>query len=342
MTIRVGSHALSCLRKYWKRETKAWGWSLDLVLFPVEVLYRTCVRLRLFFYKVKILKSHELLVPVISVGNIAIGGTGKTPFSRWLFETMREMGFTPGLISGKVGRDEHMLHKVWNPDGLFIIGRSKVTEAKLAAVRGANVVILDDGFQHLGLARNIDVVLVSAEHEGLTKCFPRGLFREPLSSISRADMVIVSRKTASRSRAQKVVQKIAEFVPEERIGQINLGFSCWKNIGGDKIEEPNGRKLVVTSIAEPECLMELVSANTGETPEMEIYRDHHEFTRSELESLSLRAKGYKVVTTEKDAVKLKEFPGILDNVYVLCLELKWEVGEHQMIDILRNLKERSQ
>tara|TARA_B110001454_G_C12656991_1_gene407911 strand:- start:715 stop:1182 length:468 start_codon:yes stop_codon:yes gene_type:complete len=155
-------------------------------------------------------------------------------------------------------------------------------------------------------------------------------------------MVIVSRKTASRSRAQKVVQKIAEFVPEERIGQINLGFSCWKNIGGDKIEEPNGRKLVVTSIAEPECLMELVSANTGETPEMEIYRDHHEFTRSELESLSLRAKGYKVVTTEKDAVKLKEFPGILDNVYVLCLELKWEVGEHQMIDILRNLKERSQ
>jgi tetraacyldisaccharide 4'-kinase len=342
MTIRVGPHALTRLRKYWKREAKAWGWSLDLVLFPAEVLYRTCVWLRLFLYKVKALKEYELSVPVISVGNIAIGGTGKTPFARWVFEIMREMGCTPGLISGKVGRDEHMLHKVWNPDGLFIIERSKTTGAKSAAVQGANVVILDDGFQHLGLARNIDVVMISAEHEGLKRCFPRGLFREPLSSVSRADMVIVSRKTASQSRAQKVAQKVAKFIPEERIGQINLGFSCWKNLGGDKIEGPIGQTLVVTSIAEPEIFVEIVAANTGEIPEMEIYRDHHEFTWSELESLSLRAKGYKVITTEKDAVKLKEFPGMLDNVYVLCLELKWEVGEHQMIDMLRSLKERLQ
>ena len=339
MIVRRGNSVTGVLRQYWRGTLKGWGAALDLALLPVEVLYLSFVNLRLFLYRKGFLVAYRLKVPVISVGNVTMGGTGKTPFSRWVFEQMMEMGVSPGLVSGIWGKDEHLLHETWNPEGVFVITRVKSKGAKLAVSRGANVVIVDDGFQHLQLMRDVDVVIISAEQDDQSRCLPRGLLREPFDGISRADMVLVSRKTASKSVAERVLRKVADFVPEEKIGQIHLRFSCWTDIEGNSIEAPMGRQLVITSIAEPELFVEIVELTTGEISEGEIYRDHHKFTQSDLDYLRIRSKGYNVVMTEKDAIKFKAFPGLLDNVYVLCLELEWERGEHKMIEILRRIKE---
>ncbi|HIF38331.1 MAG TPA: hypothetical protein EYQ69_03705 [Gemmatimonadetes bacterium] len=340
MRLRGGCRLSCYLLKYWRGESGGWGVALDIVLLPIEVVYRLCAHLRSLLYNMGFLTTRKLEVPVISVGNITVGGTGKTPFSRWIFERLTKIGMSPGLISGDWGRDEHLLHQSWNPKGNFVINREKSKGAEVAIIQGADVVIIDDGFQHLQLGRDVDVVLVAAEQDDSLKCLPRGILREPFEFISRADMVIVSRKTASKSVAERMVRKVADFVPEEKIGQIYLEFSCWTDIEGNPIGAPVGKQLVITSIAEPELLIEIVESKTGEMPESEIYRDHHDFTQSDLDYLRIRSEGYNIVITEKDGVKLKKFPDVLDNIHVLRLDMKWERGESRMIEMLRRIEER--
>ena len=151
MRLRGGRHVSGYLRKYWRGESGGWGAALDLVLLPIEVIYRLCVHLRSILYNMGFLTTRKLEAPVISVGNITIGGTGKTPFSRWIFERLTKIGMSPGLISGDWGRDEHLLHQSWNPKGNFVIKREKSKGAEVAIIQGADVVIIDDGFQHLQL-----------------------------------------------------------------------------------------------------------------------------------------------------------------------------------------------
>ena len=144
-------------RNYWRGGLGIWGTVLDSILASMEALYRICVKWRVFAYKHQWLHTVKLDVPVISVGNLAIGGTGKTPFSRWVYEKTLQMEFVPGVISGDMARDECELYKSWNPGGIFIKDRSKTKGAIVAVSRGAGLIIIDDGFQHLGLKRDLNI-----------------------------------------------------------------------------------------------------------------------------------------------------------------------------------------
>jgi tetraacyldisaccharide 4'-kinase len=321
-------------RNYWSGGLGIWGTFLDAVLALMEALYRICVKWRVFAYKHQWLHTVKLDVPVISVGNLAIGGTGKTPFSRWVYEKTLQMEFVPGVISGDMARDESELYKSWNPGGIFINDKSKTKGASVAVSRGANLIVIDDGFQHLGLKRDLNIVLIAAEHQYSEKCLPRGILREPFTALDRADFVVVTRKTAERVVTQSVAGDIEKYVPEKQIGQVHLKFSSWKNIGGATVPEPVGRCLIFTSIAEPEILIELVESITSRKAKARIYPDHYEFNHTDLQYLKEKAEDYNIVTTEKDAVKLQHLGDTARNVFVLHLDLEWERGEQAMMELL--------
>ena len=321
-------------RNYWRGRLGMWGKILDSLLFLLEALYRVCVKWRISAYKHQWLPTVTLDVPVISVGNLAIGGTGKTPFSRWIYEQALQMEFVPGVISGAMARDECELYNLWNPGGIFINDRSKTKGAIVAVSRGAGLIVIDDGFQHLGLKRDLNIVMIAAEHQYSEKCLPRGILREPFSGLDRADFVIITRKTVEQVVAQRVVRDIETHVSRKQIGQIHLRFSSWKNIEGDTVPEPVGRILIFTSIAEPEILIELVESITLRKTEAKIYPDHYEFKRIDLQYLKEKAEDYNIVTTEKDAVKLKHLGEISRNIFVLHLDLEWEMGEQAMMELL--------
>ena len=329
-------------RKYWRSEIGFLGTVMDALLFPGEILYSACRRMRRSAYEKNVMRSYRLEVPVVSVGNIAVGGTGKTPFSRWVFEHLLKMGFVPGLVSGDLAQDEHELHEIWNTDGIFVIHKTKKKGADLAIERGANFVVVDDGFQHFRLKRDVDVVMVAAEHLRFVRCFPRGCLRESFDALTRADMVIVSRKTCNRSIAQKMVEKVEKYISSEKIGQVHFKFASWRDIDGNKVNAPCGRNLIVTSIAEPEEMITMVKSLTTDEPEALIYTDHYEFKRSDIEHIKNNSKGSNIIITEKDAVKLRAFTAILDNVFVLELDMKWENGEQRMIELLKKQERQAQ
>jgi tetraacyldisaccharide 4'-kinase len=176
--------------------------------------------------------------------------------------------------------------------------------------------------------------MIAAEHQYSEKCLPRGILREPFSGLDRADFVIITRKTVEQVVAQRVVRDIETHVSRKQIGQIHLRFSSWKNIEGDTVPEPVGRILIFTSIAEPEILIELVESITLRKTEAKIYPDHYEFKRIDLQYFKEKAEDYNIVTTEKDAVKLKRLGEIGRNIFVLHLDLEWEMGEQAMMELL--------
>ena len=186
----------------------------------------------------------------------------------------------------------------------------------------------------LPLKRDLNIVMIAAEHQYSEKCLPRGILREPFSGLDRADFVIITRKTVEQVVAQRVVRDIETHVSRKQIGQIHLRFSSWKNIEGDTVPGPVGRILIFTSIAEPEILIELVESITLRKTEAKIYPDHYEFKRIDLQYLKEKAEDYNIVTTEKDAVKLKHLGELSRNIFVLHLDLEWEMGEQAMMELL--------
>ncbi len=322
------------MRRYWRGELGIVGKFLDNLFLPLEVLYRAIVNCRVWLYRHRWLPSVNLIPTVVSVGNLAVGGTGKTPFSRWIYEQSLKLGHVPGVISSSLARDEHELHKYWNPGGLFINAKSKARGACEAFSRGADLIIVDDGFQHLSLERDIDVLLIAAEHRSFRKCFPRGLMRESFDSLKRADVVIVTRKIADKAIAHELVAEIGSYIPNDKIGQVYLKPSSWIDIRGNEVSRPVGRSLVFTSIAEPETFIEVLDSVTQIKSNTIVYPDHYQYKEADVKLLREVAEGCNMVTTEKDAVKLRGFEDLLDDLAILRLDLEWEKGEANLIKLL--------
>src|SRR5438876_5539483 len=162
--------------------------------------YGSAVHLRNWCYDRGWLPTHRPPVPVISVGNLTAGGTGKTPCVEYLARFLQARGLRPAVLSrGYRGNgrpnDEALILEANLPDVPHLQGKDRVTRASQAVrVFGADVLILDDGFQHRRLRRDLDLVLIDAMNPwGHGRLLPRGLLREPISSLRRADAVIVTR-----------------------------------------------------------------------------------------------------------------------------------------------------
>jgi tetraacyldisaccharide 4'-kinase len=300
--------------------------ALQPLLFPIELAYRATTRVRNAGYDFGWFRTHRVAAPVISVGNIVAGGAGKTPVTRYLTDQLLTRGRRPAVLHGGYGADEPRLHSEWHPDVVVLSGKDRVAPAEQAIARGADVILLDDAFQHRRLARDLDIVLVAAESANVNM-IPRGPAREPLPSLRRSSFVIVTRKCAGPETAVVLETKVHQAAPAIPTARVHL------RIAGAL---PNGDITAVSSIARPDVFLKQIQEAGARVVQMFAYPDHYEYTSNDARHILERARGTLIATTAKDAVKLRallrEQP-----LHVVDQQLVFESGEGELMQALDNV-----
>lgn len=325
------------LQEAWAGGGGAGGTLIRALTTPLEWVMRGGVALRNRSFDRGWLRSEAAPIPVVSVGNLSVGGTGKTPVTGWVVRVLLEAGGSPAVVSRGYGQDELSLHRRWNPRVPVIASPRRIEGARRAAREGGDVVVLDDGFQHRALRRDLDLVLVSAEQPASMHLLPRGPYREDLSALGRAHRVLVTRRTASPEEASRRVEVIQRMHPGLPVHRVLLRPGPWRTLRDGACGPPSGPALAVTSIAGPADFAAMARIASGHPVELVAFPDHHEYRADEVASLAQLAAGRPVVTTEKDAVKLATFSGLLPDVRVLTLEVVVEDDEVGLRAVLEGL-----
>jgi tetraacyldisaccharide 4'-kinase len=282
---------------------------------------------------------------VVSVGNLAVGGTGKTPVTSWVACSLSEHGAEPAIVLRGYGRDEVLLHREWTPDLPVVVGGDRRAAAQEARDAGADVVVLDDGFQHRRLDRTLDLVLLAVEDPLRDRVLPWGPYREPLAALRRATAVILTRRSATVADARAFAAEVAglERVPEGIVSAcVHLVTDQLLPLSQE--DRPLDRRavlrnpLVLTAVGRPDAFLRDVEAMSEGGGELLDYEDHHEFTAEEARAARARAGDRAIVITEKDAVKLRAFSAALGEVWVARQRLAWDWGEDAITALLRGVR----
>ena len=324
------------VRRMWAGEAGPLGAAARFALWPAEGLFRAGGRLRREAYDRGWLPAEPGAIPVVSVGNLSVGGTGKTPVSSWIIRQLDARGEQPALGARGEGRDELLLHRTWTPSVPVIADPDRRQGVREAASLGATVAVLDDGFQHRRLARQADVVLVATE-EGLPGALlPRGPFREPRAALGRAQGIVVTRKSGTVGEAEGLAESLGRAFPAAVVATVHLAPGAWRRLAGTGAAMPGrpaGPVTFATGVARPESVRASVEAAGCEVRLLEAFPDHHEFTEDDLERILDRSGGRAVVVTEKDAVKLAELPLPPEApVWVLGQELWWTADPRPLVE----------
>ncbi len=307
------------IRRWWHGEGKG-GVILSPLAAPFSLLFRLGVGVRNRLYDAGILSTEYAPVPVISVGNLSVGGTGKTPVSRWLLELLRARGRRPALVSRGYGEDEVLLHRRWNPDLPVVTAARRIDAVREAVALGADVCVVDDGFQHRALGRDLDLVLLSVEDPLPVRLLPRGPYRETTGSLRRAQLALVTFHGRDREgEALEVIHRVSRRRGVPRCMPFPFVPGAWQELDGSPTSEPEGRPLLVTSVARPEAVATM-ARRAGITPSGALaFPDHHRYRPADLAEIRKAAGSGSVVTTEKDAVKLAPHSTELPPTRVLTL-----------------------
>jgi tetraacyldisaccharide 4'-kinase len=314
-------------------------------LGPAAAAYTAYTRLRALAYQRGLLRSHVLGVPTIAVGNLTVGGTGKTPIANWIAAQCARLGVVPGIVLRGYGGDEAAVHADRLPGAIVVQGRDRPAAARRAVALGAGAVVLDDAFQRLDLGRDLNVLLVSAESaEAPRHTLPAGPWREPWRAARRADLVVVTRKHAPVSRAARVVEGLvrAGIAPHQvALAHLPVGaiteLLTHRPVDARRLR--GARILAACAIADPESFAQQLR-QMGAQVQLAVWRDHHAFRSADVHALlSAAADVDYVVVTHKDAVKLRAvWPPWAPAALVAHLDVVWEGGgelvRRQLRDVL--------
>jgi tetraacyldisaccharide 4'-kinase len=282
-------------------------------------------------------------VRVVSVGNLAVGGTGKTPVAAWVVEWLAQRGARPGIVVSGYGADELLLHRRWHPEVPIFADRDRRSAVVLTRDAGARVVVLDDGFQHRAVGRDLDIVLLAAEHPFPGRLMPRGPYREPSTALRRADVVLITRRTAEDQAVDRIAREVARVAPGAETGVLALRPGRWCDVGGAWAEPPEGPLLAVSSVARPGTFLAAVRAAVGEGTDVRAhgFPDHHDYSDEDVRLIAAEAEreGRTIVATEKDAVKLAGLPATPSSVRILCSHIEWDRGLEDIERCLSDLAE---
>jgi tetraacyldisaccharide 4'-kinase len=245
------------------------------------------------------------------------------------------MGSSPAILHGGYAEDEPALHRAWSPDIPVLVGRDRVQNAQHAQQQGATVVVLDDGFQHRRLERDLDIVLIAAERwTGVHRVLPRGPWREPRGALRRADLVVVTRKTAARDVANDVCRSLGQYgVSASGIAHIAPAGWAREDAAAPPPREP---ALAVAALAEPSLFVDNATAAGARIRAVRAYADHHEYSAADARDIADAAGSAPIITTEKDWMKLR---GVLraEQVWILMQRVQIEAGEDVLDARLRAL-----
>ncbi|MGO9123151.1 MAG: tetraacyldisaccharide 4'-kinase [Desulfomonilaceae bacterium] len=319
--------------------------SHTLAMIPAAC-YHAVQKARAQAYLWRILQSREAGVPVLSVGNLLMGGSGKTPFTICLAGLLQKQGFHPGIVSrgyggsnrekflvvsdGSSGRplvgpsvsgDEPFLMAQRLPKVPVLIGRKRFHAVEAAQkLCGCDVVVLDDGFQHMQLARDMDIVLLNGTED---RMFPLGRLREPISGLARADLVVLVGSSASIPES---ADHCLTGLPAFRCCSIPVALV--NDLSGEETvaasHYANQEVVLLSGIASPERFRRTAEDLQWRVLDHLIYPDHHVFSDDELMSILTRWAGDPIVTTEKDWVKLPEWFKKADRVLALRVAMAME------------------
>lgn len=316
---------------------------LRSVLSGFSTLYGVAVKTRSRWYAGRILRMHTLPCRVISVGNLAVGGTGKTPVTIYLARLIRRLGAPVAILSRGYGGgaeksggvvsdgrrillnaaeagDEPYLMARLLPDVPVLVGSDRYRSGMTAIQRfGVRVVILDDGFQHLRLARDLDIVLLDASHPlGNGRLLPRGTLREPVKALARADLVIMTRTGGVAPHQPAELAGLLwgrpVFYTNHRpvIRQIvtagtPCGIAAALGAGeGLHYRLDNKKVAAFAGLANPASFWHSIRVLGGEPLQTQAFGDHYNYRRSELEVLAATAVSHGLdclVTSAKDFMR---------------------------------------
>lgn len=353
--------------------------ALATALRPLSSLYGWAMTCRAQLYAAGRLKSCRAPAPVISVGNLTVGGTGKTPVVRLLAEHLLAMGRRPAILSrGYGGRRSRMPRRVpgdrrgqfaaeYGDEPCFLaaslpsvpvyVGTRRAASARRAMeVDGADVLVLDDGFQHLPMARDLNLCLLGPDllPESL-RVLPSGPLREPREALGRADLIWVNADAdAQLGAVDEQWPTLPTGAPEAWVGAVRepAGLVRFGPEGGrtpvPDAELAGKRVLALSGIARPERFAGTVRQYGAEPVSLRAFPDHHRFTPGELAGVfqeAVLADVHAVVTTEKDATRLRDLVAlgwVLPEsmpVYVVDIRLRIARGGEVLEAMLRRVLE---
>jgi tetraacyldisaccharide 4'-kinase len=306
------------------------------VLRAAASLHALAVRARSGAYDRGLLAVKNLPVPCISVGNLSVGGTGKTPLVAWLVDKLVALGARPAVISRGYGGstrgpervtaagdcaaarrfgDEPVLLAARYPDVPVVVGRDRHAAGLLAVnPGGATVVVADDAFQHRRLARGMDIAVLDASRGfGNGFLLPAGPLREPPTSLARAGFVVLNRVGAAPDLAG-LRRVVAQLAPRASVAEADLVFAGWRDAGtGIAVELPAGAAVYAFSgIANPGSFHRTLETTGVKVEGAEAFRDHHAYDAGEIARLQRAAAAsgaVAAVTTAKDAVRIPGWSG---------------------------------
>ena len=333
-------------------------------LWPFSPLYGFVASIRNRMFDGGGFESIGLPVPVISVGNLTVGGTGKTPMVAWLVESLQKQGLRVAVLARGYGRaegaefnDEGTMLARRFPSLLQVQNPDRVAGGRALVADGAEVIVLDDGFQHRRLQRDLDILCMDARRPfGRGGMLPSGDLREPVRpGLRRAGMVVLTRSDglAPGARAERVEQLrglLPDGVPVHLsvhapsaivpLGEFVDGVASWPALDPD-LRSWRGRRVVAAAaIARPEAFFETLSGLGCELVRTAGFTDHHRFTAADLARLLAMVEEVGsdccLVVTEKDAVKLAprmaDLPAasaeaVAGRIGVLRIDLRFEGAE---------------
>lgn len=342
----------------------------SLILPPFSALYSLATRLRLAAYRRHLLSVSKLDAVVISVGNITTGGTGKTPLVEWVCRVLAEEGKRACVLT-RGYRRQNPNEQVLVSDGnkvladvaaagdeplllarnllgvAAVVCNSNRSEAGRWAINNlqSEVFVLDDGFQHLQLARDLNIVTIDATNPWGGGLLPYGHLREPLSGLARADCVVLTR-TDEQMGLESITVTLQKIVGQTPIFRSRMRTSGLRRLGGETLDQASSIQKSVAAfcgVGNPESFFNHLRREGFELALERVFPDHYNYHQVDVDRIVAEAKGkgaVSILTTAKDAVKLSSLHFEVP-CYVLEIKISIE-DEAQLIQLIRNqLNERS-
>ncbi|PIE69231.1 MAG: tetraacyldisaccharide 4'-kinase [Deltaproteobacteria bacterium] len=327
---------------------------------PFSPLYTLAMHLRAAGYRRGFFRVQNIGVPVVSIGNLTMGGTGKTPLVRHIAQLLQKEGRQPAIISrgyggkatGAVNRvsdgrqvcmspaeagDEPWLLAWSLPAVPVLTGVVRRLPAAEAVLLGADSLVLDDGFQHMALARDLDLVLFNADTlAGNSRVFPGGDLREPVAALHRAHaFVLTSVNDGNRQRASRFAELLMKRFPEKPVWQVGYRPRGWYRLGSEGAFTildtlPAQRGYAFCGIARPRGFTSALAELEIDIAGFQRFADHFRYTArsvASIERAAQKAGATLLITTEKDLVKLSALP-----VNMPCYALRMEVVTEKQFD----------
>jgi len=328
---------------------------------PLSLVYYIVIKLRNILFDKGIFSETKCGAKVISIGNITVGGSGKTPAVIYVIEILKNAGKKAGVLSrgyrrkskgyllvsdgngikcsvDECGDEMYYLSTDTNAASAVCERRVKGAENFLRDVK-LDTIVLDDAFQHRWLHRDLDILIMDqrflAKTESLDmNLLPLGMMREPFSAIERADIIIINRKFSCK---KQIPQKLQKYFEGKEIfsGYYKAkGFYDVKNFQYYPVHDFVGQKsLIVCGIARPYSFLGILEQNNIDFTNKMIFSDHKDYTIKEVQAIRKQfydTNAQSVLTTQKDAVKFSKFSKELDDIDIYFLKIELEIEEEEL------------